>query len=170
MPARDTDQAIERRSRELSMIWFAIIAACGVYIAVAFLVIDGTAGGPAVGGLPALLDFIFPVLAVALAAGALFYQRVSLSETAAAQQARGLLAGDPQLVGLVPLYRRAKIVTWAILEAICILGLVLAILRGTRLTILPYAGVAVILLMLTRPDLAGYLEQARALARRPLRT
>lgn len=166
MPARPAESAFVRSSRELMVIWYAIIAASAVYVVVAFLAIDPTDGASISNGSPPVLDVIFPVLAVALAAGALLFQRANLSEAAIERHGRrSPLAGgqqtDPPRKDLVPLYRQTKIVTWALLEAIGVLGLVLAFLRRTPMTVLPYAVVAVILLMLTRPDLAGFLEQTR---------
>ena len=170
-------------------IWLGLIVACFVYVAAAYLVIDRPVGDQVDGRGWALLDVIFPVVAVALAGGGLLYQRAALSEAALVEQltratqisasqviASGAEEADARprvqptaeqrLLDLIPLYQTVKIVTWALLEAICVLGLVMAFLRGTPLTALPYAGVAVVLLVLTRPDLTGFMAQTQALARR----
>jgi hypothetical protein len=191
MLSRELMKSIEPRNRVLLAIWIAMIVACFVYVAAAFLVIDRPVGDQLDGRGWALLDVIFPVVAVVLASGALLYQRAALSEAALLRQlsrtaqisvsqvvAPGAEEADEEpwarpateqrLMDLVPLYQNTKVVIWALLEAICVLGLVMAFLRGTPLTALPYAGVAVVLLVLTRPDLTRFLAQTQALARRQL--
>jgi hypothetical protein len=189
MLSRELMKSIEPRNRVLLAIWIGMIVACFVYMAAALLVIDRPVGDQLDGRGWALLDVIFPAVAVALASGALLYQRAALSEAAllrqlsrtaqisvaevvvsgseaAEKRPRARPTAEQRLVDLIPLYQTVKIVTWALLEAICVLGLVMAFLRGTPLTALPYAGVAVVLLVLTRPDLTGFLAQTQALARR----
>jgi hypothetical protein len=173
----------------LSLIWVALLLACVVYAAVAFVAVDR----PLVAGLEqrtrSLLDLIFPVAAVLLASVALLYQRAALSASAVAgkfDRPQGVSvsnivapkAVDPgeepqpaqreesRLLALVPVYVTGKIVTWALIETIALLGLVLAFLRGTPLTAMPYAGVAMILLVLTRPALTRFIEDMQPLARR----
>lgn len=189
MLSRELMKSIEPRNRVLLAIWLGLIVACFVYVAAAYLVIDQPVGDQVDGRGWALLDVIFPVVAVALAGGGLLYQRAALSEAALVEQltratqisasqviASGAEEADARprvqptaeqrLLDLIPLYQTVKIVTWALLEAICVLGLVMAFLRGTPLTALPYAGVAVVLLVLTRPDLTRFMAQTQALARR----
>jgi len=191
MLSRELMKSIEPRNRVLVAIWVGMIVACFVYVATAFVVIDRPVGDQLDDRGWALLDVIIPAVAVALAGGALLYQRTALAEAALLKQltrakqistsqvvASGTEEADTRpparptaeqrLLDLMPFYQIAKIVTWALFEAICVLGLVMAFLRGTPLTALPYAGVAVVLLVLTRPDLIGFMARTEALARRQL--
>jgi hypothetical protein len=173
----------------LTLIWVALMLACAVYAAVAFLVVDRPLGAELAQRARSLLDLIFPAAAVLLASGALLYQRAALSESAigerlnrprgvsvsnivapemaeAEEEPRSARREDHRLLELVPVYLQAKIVTWALIETIAILGLVLAFVRGTPLTTMPYAGVAIVLLILTRPSLTRFIEDVQPLARR----
>ena len=180
MLSRDLGLAIANTERILWVIWLALLSAIVTYVALAFF-LGGQGEALVTADQLRILNLIFPVIAVAIVAAALLWHRVALSEASAARRMKpaevrggrggtdgsgpGLSEIEQRLLSLAPRYLNVMIVTWALIEVVCLLGLVLVFLLREPLLILPYAGVSVVLMVITRPDLAGTLERLERVAR-----
>ena len=177
MLSRDLRLAIARTERILWVIWLALLSAIVIYVALAFF-IGGQGEALVAADQLRILNLILPVIAVAIVAAALLWHRIALSEASTARRMKpadfrggrgdssaGLSEIEQRLLSLAPHYLNVMIVTWALIEALCLMGLVLVFLLRGPLLILPYAGVSIVLMVIMRPDLAGTLERLERVAR-----
>ena len=183
MLSRDLRLAIARTERILWVIWLALLSAIVIYVALAFF-IGGRGEALVAADQLRILNLILPVIAVAIVAAALLWHRIALSEASTARRMKpaevrggrggrggsgdsstGLSEIEQRLLSLAPHYLNVMIVTWALIEALCLMGLVLVFLLRGPLLILPYAGVSIVLMVIMRPDLAGTLERLERVAR-----
>jgi hypothetical protein len=163
------------------IVWFALLSAIPIYVVVARFVAPGTSWEalPA----PALMA-TFATLAIGLAIASVLLPRVYPSdgllarlvdqeqtpETIAAALApaavnvellRELDAIERRLVIVVPVFRVQATLRGALAEGIAVLGFALAILSGGFLYVTPFAGLALVLMLLAYPRVEPLVERAR---------
>ncbi len=172
---------IAPRARVLNMIWGAILAAPVFYVVVAWVMFGQAAAGDLdASGLPPVgrpnLNLIGAIALIMLGLGSVYYERkffgASVLKDKLARDPDWSLAGSQGTIGgsqdgqglfenlsdsekrlacLWPHYQTTMIVIWSIREAIAVVGLVLAILQQDFRVVIPFAVVAVILMLIKLP-------------------
>lgn len=181
-------ELIAPQAKVLNLIWLAFLFATLVYVAIAFLMAGPGDAGETVSVPPAEtgtmpLNGMGLALMVVLGIGATYYQKTALGTATLKKKIPAepvwppvgspMTTGRPgepnstfdalpdsekRLAGLWPHYQTTLIVVWAMLEAMALVGLVLAIVQGEFLVVIPFAAAAGIMLFLKRPRPAGFFE------------
>ena len=172
--------AIAPRTRTLNVLWGAFLAATVFYVAVAMFAVGGSEPAGAAAGPPAdpwLVATLLAIAAVFAAAGSFVLPRLFLraggesrpkltgvrqGPTAAeAAAAARLPASERALLDLLPAYQSTMVITWALREAVAVFGVIAAVVTRQPAAAVPFAAVAFALLVLARPQVAGFLEQGK---------
>ena len=189
MLSNELKELVVLPARNMILIWCAMMAASLIYLVVAWILLaDGP--GEADGAFdPKLLMAVFGFAGLGSALASVILERVLLSEktimqklgrapdvaTALGNQSLtgrptdkektaifGNLSGTEQrLACLLAHYQTAMIVTWAMREAIAILGLVLVILLGEFMMVVPFVVVALALIAIKPAKPLSFLEANR---------
>ena len=176
------NDAIKPRQRLLTTMWGAFMAATVIYVFVSWMVTRNptaaTAGATATPLDRNLVSAVLAVLSVALAAASYVYPRYAFSAgrlvqaprrgaglgnardpgAIEAQAAAHLPESERALLKYLPAYQSTLIVVWAMREAIAVLGVILALLTREFTIALPFAGAALVLLAMARPQTAAFLD------------
>ncbi len=189
MVSRELRELLGPGARIQTIIWFAFVATVPIYVLVAHMINRyGFAVQPPNDGLTP----VFYVVAAFLAAGSFVVRRLALTD----EKLKAHLGKDPTLsthasgarVGQVDRERRRRfealpaheqrltgllahlqiitIVTLGMQEAIVVLGLVLAILQQRAGGIYPFAGLALLLMILSFPRPLAMVERAAGMVHR----
>jgi hypothetical protein len=180
---RQEDRAIIAKADQLlKIIWIAFQGGALSYLVLGNLALRSTSGEStsSLEDLPLLLPLIFGLLAAAEVVAIQVLPRFLLQEErlrAAVErgprpeQVARAGVGDPDpaqqtLIVLLGQYTNAKIVLWALAEAIAVYGIVLTFTLQTTTWLYPFVIVGLLLLILNPPRLGDFLEEHRGLLRR----
>jgi hypothetical protein len=147
----------------MRVIWVALSASIGVYVAVLFVL-----GAQLAGREPGeIMELVFYAQSVLLAAGSLAYRRWALSDERLRQAMAGAEGEAAKSDALLAELNVTTIVGLALHEAIALFGFVLGFLAGDPLLILPFAAVALVLNAMIFPRPEPLLARVRSLSLTP---
>jgi hypothetical protein len=145
------------------------VASIPLYLFLGYL-IHSQASRSAASQTSLILPILVAVAVIDLAFG-FFYYRRSFSDAALTHELRSAMRDstedlqreEQRLLGLLPYIQNRMIIIWAVIEAAAIYGLLLVLMRFGYVTMLPFAAVALIGMILARPRLEQIMEGAQRL-------